>query len=236
MSGPFSSPSYDILATEHAILVAGGIGVTPFVSILENVIAQLKKYSKLCPCGCGHKVRFDVECRVKRVNHSQMLLKLRTWFVSNSNSSLCLSQLQWVRVEWWYEKENDTNIKLNISICSAWIMGWKPELMGKKISQLNTGWCIWYVRNAFVDWFLLADKKPGLSEVVCWDISRTWRRADCSWPRSTFGQSTSSYDRSDNSYFPSTISYLSKQKVLFIENSAIITTSEHHTNIKVMEI
>ena len=67
MNGPFSSPSYDIMATEHAILVAGGVGVTPFISILENVIAKLKKGSKICPCGCGHKVLFDSDSRVRRV-------------------------------------------------------------------------------------------------------------------------------------------------------------------------
>lgn len=68
MNGPFSSPSYDILNTEHAILVAGGIGVTPFVSVLESVVMLLKKSSKICPCGCEKRVWFDLGQRVKRVS------------------------------------------------------------------------------------------------------------------------------------------------------------------------
>jgi len=70
MNGPFSTPSHDILKTDHAILVAGGIGITPFASILESVVLILRESSKICPCGCEHRVFFGKEAgfRLKRID------------------------------------------------------------------------------------------------------------------------------------------------------------------------
>lgn len=69
LNGPFSTPSHDILKTDHAILVAGGVGMTPFASILESVVLLLRENSKICPCGCNHRVFFRRESgfRLKRV-------------------------------------------------------------------------------------------------------------------------------------------------------------------------
>ena len=38
IDGPFGSPSSDIYRAEHAVLVATGIGVTPYASILQSVM------------------------------------------------------------------------------------------------------------------------------------------------------------------------------------------------------
>jgi NADPH oxidase 5 len=40
IEGPFGTASADILTSEVAVLVAGGIGVTPFASVLESMIWQ----------------------------------------------------------------------------------------------------------------------------------------------------------------------------------------------------
>ncbi len=40
IEGPFGTASADILESEVAVMVAGGIGVTPFASVLESIISQ----------------------------------------------------------------------------------------------------------------------------------------------------------------------------------------------------
>lgn len=84
MNGPFSTPSHDILKTDHAILVAGGIGITPFASILESVVLILRESSKICPCGCEHRVFFGKEAgfRLKRVGYLRMSSVIKLTFYS----------------------------------------------------------------------------------------------------------------------------------------------------------
>ena len=41
VDGPYSAPSSTIFTSEHAVLVATGIGVTPFASILQSIVARL---------------------------------------------------------------------------------------------------------------------------------------------------------------------------------------------------
>ncbi len=38
LDGPFGAPATDIFRAEHAVLVATGIGVTPFSSILQSIM------------------------------------------------------------------------------------------------------------------------------------------------------------------------------------------------------
>ena len=40
IDGPHSAPSSTIFSAEHAVLVATGIGVTPFASILQSIVAR----------------------------------------------------------------------------------------------------------------------------------------------------------------------------------------------------
>ena len=40
IDGPHSAPSSTIFSSEHAVLVATGIGVTPFASILQSIVAR----------------------------------------------------------------------------------------------------------------------------------------------------------------------------------------------------
>ena len=40
IDGPHSAPSSTIFSSEHAVLVATGIGVTPFASILQSIVAK----------------------------------------------------------------------------------------------------------------------------------------------------------------------------------------------------
>lgn len=47
IDGPHSAPSSTIFSAEHAVLVATGIGVTPFASILQSIVARFRKRRSL---------------------------------------------------------------------------------------------------------------------------------------------------------------------------------------------
>ena len=42
IDGPHSAPSSTVFSSEHAVLVATGIGVTPFASILSSVVERVR--------------------------------------------------------------------------------------------------------------------------------------------------------------------------------------------------
>ncbi|KAK3094338.1 hypothetical protein FSP39_000462 [Pinctada imbricata] len=54
VDGPYSTPSHKVFETEHAILIGGGIGVTPMASILQSVIYRYKEIKRRCP-NCSHE-------------------------------------------------------------------------------------------------------------------------------------------------------------------------------------
>ena len=47
IDGPHSAPSSTIFSAEHAVLVATGIGVTPFASILQSIVARFRMKQSL---------------------------------------------------------------------------------------------------------------------------------------------------------------------------------------------
>lgn len=53
IDGPYGSPSSHIFHTEHAVLIATGIGVTPFASLLQSIMFRYIKARHSCP-SCGH--------------------------------------------------------------------------------------------------------------------------------------------------------------------------------------
>ena len=53
LDGPYGAPSSNIFETEHAVLVATGIGVTPFASILQSIIYRHIEKKRNCPV-CQH--------------------------------------------------------------------------------------------------------------------------------------------------------------------------------------
>ena len=54
IDGPYSTSSRRIFDTEQVILIAGGIGVTPFASILQSLWFKYSKSLKTCP-QCTHQ-------------------------------------------------------------------------------------------------------------------------------------------------------------------------------------
>jgi predicted ferric reductase len=54
VDGPYGAPSVHIFEAEHAVLIAGGIGVTPFASILQSIMRKVQNATVDCP-NCQHK-------------------------------------------------------------------------------------------------------------------------------------------------------------------------------------
>ncbi|XP_064645176.1 NADPH oxidase 5-like [Lineus longissimus] len=53
VDGPYGTSTREIFDTEHAVLIAAGIGVTPFASILQSVMFRYIQSKSECP-SCGH--------------------------------------------------------------------------------------------------------------------------------------------------------------------------------------
>ena len=49
LDGPFGAPASNIFKAEHAVLVATGIGVTPFSSILQSLMFRYRESKRECP-------------------------------------------------------------------------------------------------------------------------------------------------------------------------------------------
>nr|CAD7426043.1 unnamed protein product [Timema monikensis] len=53
LDGPYGAPSSHIFRSQHAVLIATGIGVTPFASILQSIMHRYWKARHTCP-RCSH--------------------------------------------------------------------------------------------------------------------------------------------------------------------------------------
>lgn len=53
IDGPYGAPSSHIFRAEHAVLIAAGIGVTPFASILQSIMHRYYAIRQSCP-NCNH--------------------------------------------------------------------------------------------------------------------------------------------------------------------------------------
>uniref|UniRef100_A0A3Q3EH24 NADPH oxidase, EF-hand calcium binding domain 5 n=1 Tax=Labrus bergylta TaxID=56723 RepID=A0A3Q3EH24_9LABR len=84
VDGPYGTPTRQIFASEHAVLIGAGIGITPFASILQSIIYRQRKQN--CP-SCNYSwcenIK-DSEMKLRKVdfiwiNRDQ---KSFEWFVS----------------------------------------------------------------------------------------------------------------------------------------------------------
>lgn len=55
IDGPYGTPSQSIFDAEHAVLIASGIGITPFASILQSLMHQYRRAKATCP-HCNSKI------------------------------------------------------------------------------------------------------------------------------------------------------------------------------------
>lgn len=55
IDGPYGTPSQHIFDAEHAVLIASGIGITPFASILQSLMHRYRRAKATCP-NCNSKL------------------------------------------------------------------------------------------------------------------------------------------------------------------------------------
>lgn len=75
IDGPYGAPSSHIFRAQHAVLIAAGIGVTPFASILQSIMNRYYASRQTCP-KCRH-------CWVSQMPDSIMNLKKVDFFWIN---------------------------------------------------------------------------------------------------------------------------------------------------------
>ncbi|XP_029992977.1 NADPH oxidase 5 [Sphaeramia orbicularis] len=86
IDGPYGTPTRQIFASEHAVLIGAGIGITPFASILQSIMCRYRRRKQNCP-NCNYSwcenIK-DSEMKLRKVdfiwiNRDQ---KSFEWFVS----------------------------------------------------------------------------------------------------------------------------------------------------------
>ncbi|XP_036592479.1 NADPH oxidase 5 [Trichosurus vulpecula] len=114
LDGPYGTPTRRIFASEHAVLIGAGIGITPFASILQSIMYRYQKRKRKCP-KCFYSwcenVR-DGEMKLQKVdfiwiNRDQ---KSFEWFVS------LLTKLEMDQAE---EEPGDHFLELHMYMTSA---------------------------------------------------------------------------------------------------------------------
>ncbi|XP_074090597.1 NADPH oxidase 5 isoform X2 [Macrotis lagotis] len=86
LDGPYGTPTRRIFASEHAVLIGAGIGITPFASILQSIMYRHQKRKKNCP-NCHYSWCEDIkddEMKLQKVDFIWINRDQRSfeWFVS----------------------------------------------------------------------------------------------------------------------------------------------------------
>lgn len=114
LDGPYGSPTSHIFQTEHAILIATGIGVTPFASILQSIMYRYTKAKHVCP-SCSHSWADPIPPNIMHLKKVDFVWinrhqKSFEWFVS------LLSELEITQA---MLHENDRLLDIHMYVTSA---------------------------------------------------------------------------------------------------------------------
>lgn len=83
LDGPYGAPSSHIFRAQHAVLIATGIGVTPFASILQSIMHRYWKARHTCP-KCKFSWASDTPASV-------MKLRKVTYFIMTCIRQFCIT-------------------------------------------------------------------------------------------------------------------------------------------------
>ncbi|XP_023076500.1 NADPH oxidase 5 isoform X3 [Piliocolobus tephrosceles] len=113
IDGPYGTPTRRIFASEHAVLIGAGIGITPFASILQSIMHRHQKRKHTCP-NCQHSWIEGVQDNMKLqkvdfiwINRDQQSFE---WFVS------LLTKLEMDQAQ---ETQHDRFLELHMYMTSA---------------------------------------------------------------------------------------------------------------------
>ncbi|XP_015198556.2 NADPH oxidase 5 isoform X2 [Lepisosteus oculatus] len=86
VDGPYGTPTRQIFASEHAVLIGAGIGITPFASILQSIMYRYRMRKQNCP-NCNYswcENLKDNEMKLRKVDFIWINRDQRSfeWFVS----------------------------------------------------------------------------------------------------------------------------------------------------------
>ncbi|XP_047717738.1 NADPH oxidase 5 [Prionailurus viverrinus] len=86
IDGPYGTPTRRIFASEHAVLIGAGIGITPFASILQSIMYRHQKRKHICP-SCQHSWMDNVQDEDMKLHKVDFIWINRDqrsfeWFVS----------------------------------------------------------------------------------------------------------------------------------------------------------
>lgn len=144
IDGPYGAPSSAVFRdVDHAILVATGIGVTPFASILQSIMYRYWEARRQCP-NCAHTWSEDLH-----LTSDFSLRKVDFFWINKEQSSFewflqLLAQLEMEQAEFNHNamtKKNFLDIHLHITSFSptknpqAVALKLALDLMHKKVSH-----------------------------------------------------------------------------------------------------
>ncbi|KAI0224797.1 hypothetical protein LSAT2_024210 [Lamellibrachia satsuma] len=97
IDGPFGSSTRDIFDAEHAVLIGGGVGITPYASILQSIMFRYLTMKRMC-VKCEHVWYEDMPRELMKVKKVDFIWVNRDqksfeWFVS------LLAQLEMLQTE-----------------------------------------------------------------------------------------------------------------------------------------
>lgn len=117
LDGPYGAPSSHIFQAQHAVLIATGIGVTPFASILQSIMHRYWKARHSCP-KCSYSWSSEIPATVMH------LRKVLLNFAFNILNKILK----------WKNKNGIKNIEANFTIQSKIIsmINWIEHLTALK--------------------------------------------------------------------------------------------------------
>lgn len=120
VDGPYGAPSSSIFDhVDHAVLVATGIGVTPFASILQSIMYKFWEARKQCP-NCDHTWSDPGSCASKSSRQAPGLKKVDFVWINRDQKSFewflqLLSQLEMEQAEYMEAEKHFLDIHLYIT-------------------------------------------------------------------------------------------------------------------------
>ncbi|VTJ63682.1 Hypothetical predicted protein [Marmota monax] len=114
IDGPYGTSTRRIFASEHAVLIGAGIGITPFASILQSIMHRHQKRKHVCP-SCQHSWMEGLQ------DHDMKLHKVDFIWINRDQRSFewFVSLLTKLEMDQAQEAQDDHFLELHMYMTSA---------------------------------------------------------------------------------------------------------------------